>query len=52
MELYGIGPPRGVAVSPAVVPPVGARIGHVPGMDVDFLLVTYRPGGSSSGWAG
>lgn len=25
------------------------RLGHVPGTDVDFLLVTYAPGGSSSG---
>ncbi|WP_405727469.1 XRE family transcriptional regulator [Streptomyces sp. NBC_00028] len=24
------------------------RLGHVPGTEVDFLLVTYRPGGSSS----
>ncbi|MBX6768857.1 MAG: cupin domain-containing protein, partial [Actinomadura rubrobrunea] len=24
------------------------RLGHVPGTDVDFLLVTYAPGGSSS----
>ncbi|KAB1141540.1 cupin domain-containing protein [Streptomyces luteolifulvus] len=28
---------------------VWERLGHVPGTDVDFLLVTYRPGGSSSG---
>ncbi|WP_343243697.1 cupin domain-containing protein [Streptomyces sp. SID13726] len=27
---------------------VWERLGHVPGADVDFLLVTYRPGGSSS----
>ncbi|MFC8428747.1 helix-turn-helix domain-containing protein [Streptomyces sp. NPDC057253] len=27
---------------------VWERLGHVPGTDVDFLLVTYRPGGSSS----
>jgi transcriptional regulator with XRE-family HTH domain len=26
-----------------------ARLGHVPGTPVDFLLVTYAPGGSSSG---
>ncbi len=25
------------------------RLGHVPGVQVDFLLVTYAPGGSSSG---
>ncbi|MEU6040865.1 XRE family transcriptional regulator [Actinomadura sp. NPDC047616] len=25
------------------------RLGHVPGTNVDFLLVTYAPGGSSSG---
>jgi transcriptional regulator with XRE-family HTH domain len=25
------------------------RLGHVPGTDVDFLRVTYAPGGSSSG---
>jgi transcriptional regulator with XRE-family HTH domain/quercetin dioxygenase-like cupin family protein len=25
------------------------RLGHVPGMQVDFLLVTYAPGASSSG---
>ncbi|MBA2810539.1 helix-turn-helix transcriptional regulator [Streptomyces sp. KM273126] len=31
---------------------VWERLGHVPGMDVDFLLVTYRPGGSSSGSGG
>ncbi|WP_053852081.1 helix-turn-helix domain-containing protein [Streptomyces sp. NRRL B-24085] len=28
---------------------VWERLGHVPSTDVDFLLVTYRPGGSSSG---
>ncbi|MEU0194758.1 XRE family transcriptional regulator [Streptomyces afghaniensis] len=28
---------------------VWERLGRVPGADVDFLLVTYRPGGSSSG---
>lgn len=28
------------------------RLGHIPGTDVDFLLVTYRPGGSSSGSGG
>ncbi|MGK5691652.1 helix-turn-helix domain-containing protein [Streptomyces sp. URMC 128] len=28
---------------------VWERLGRVPGVDVDFLLVTYRPGGSSSG---
>ncbi|WP_330286350.1 helix-turn-helix domain-containing protein [Streptomyces sp. NBC_00576] len=28
------------------------RLGHVPGTDVDFLLVTYRPGGSSSSGGG
>jgi transcriptional regulator with XRE-family HTH domain len=28
---------------------VWERLGQVPGADVDFLLVTYRPGGSSSG---
>ncbi|ANS69465.1 transcriptional regulator [Streptomyces lincolnensis] len=27
---------------------VWERLGHVPGTDVGFLLVTYRPGGSSS----
>jgi transcriptional regulator with XRE-family HTH domain len=27
---------------------VWERLGHVPGTDTDFLLVTYRPGGSSS----
>jgi transcriptional regulator with XRE-family HTH domain len=27
---------------------VWERLGHVPGTDVDFLLVTYLPGGSSS----
>jgi transcriptional regulator with XRE-family HTH domain/quercetin dioxygenase-like cupin family protein len=27
---------------------VWERLGHVPGTDVDFLLVTYRPGGASS----
>ncbi|TLS48049.1 cupin domain-containing protein [Streptomyces montanus] len=27
---------------------VWERLGRVPGTDVDFLLVTYRPGGSSS----
>jgi transcriptional regulator with XRE-family HTH domain len=27
---------------------VWERLGHVPGVDVDFLLVTYRPGGSSA----
>ncbi|MHC3467712.1 helix-turn-helix domain-containing protein [Streptomyces sp. 7R007] len=31
---------------------VWERLGHVPGMDVDFLLVTYRPGGASSGSGG
>ncbi|MFJ9102257.1 helix-turn-helix domain-containing protein [Streptomyces sp. NPDC102405] len=31
---------------------VWERLGHVPGTDVDFLLVTYRPGGSSSGSGG
>ncbi|MEU6355471.1 XRE family transcriptional regulator [Streptomyces sp. NPDC047072] len=31
---------------------VWERLGHVPGTDVDFLLVTYRPGGSSSSSAG
>lgn len=25
------------------------RLGHIPGTQVDFLLVTYAPGGSSSG---
>ncbi|MET9390115.1 XRE family transcriptional regulator [Streptomyces sp. NPDC006624] len=28
---------------------VWERLGRVPGADVDFLLVTYRPGGVSSG---
>ncbi|MEU0106802.1 XRE family transcriptional regulator [Streptomyces sp. NPDC006251] len=28
---------------------VWERLGRVPGADVDFLLVTYRPGGASSG---
>ena len=28
------------------------RLGHVPGTDADFLLVTYRPGGSSSSSGG
>ncbi|WP_086564034.1 helix-turn-helix domain-containing protein [Streptomyces africanus] len=28
---------------------VWERLGRVPGADADFLLVTYRPGGSSSG---
>ncbi|MFB7930094.1 helix-turn-helix domain-containing protein [Streptomyces sp. NPDC056039] len=28
------------------------RLGRVPGADVDFLLVTYRPGGSSAGSGG
>ncbi|MEU2269043.1 cupin domain-containing protein [Streptomyces olindensis] len=28
---------------------VWERLGRVPGTDVDFLLVTYRPGGASSG---
>ncbi|MEU5891404.1 cupin domain-containing protein [Streptomyces sp. NPDC047461] len=27
---------------------VWERLGHVPGTDADFLLVTYRPGGSSA----
>jgi transcriptional regulator with XRE-family HTH domain len=31
---------------------VWERLGHVPGTDVDFLRVTYRPGGSSSGSGG
>ena len=31
---------------------VWERLGHVPGADVDFLLVTYRPGGASSGTGG
>ncbi|MGW3137741.1 helix-turn-helix domain-containing protein [Streptomyces sp. NPDC001139] len=31
---------------------VWERLGHVPGTDVDFLLVTYRPGGASSGSGG
>ncbi|MFI6851171.1 helix-turn-helix domain-containing protein [Streptomyces sp. NPDC050416] len=31
---------------------VWERLGRVPGVDVDFLLVTYRPGGSSSGSGG
>jgi transcriptional regulator with XRE-family HTH domain len=31
---------------------VWERLGHVPGADVDFLLVTYRPGGSSSSSGG
>jgi transcriptional regulator with XRE-family HTH domain len=31
---------------------VWERLGHVPGTDVDFLRVTYRPGGSSSGTGG
>ncbi|GAA2487160.1 helix-turn-helix domain-containing protein [Streptomyces longisporus] len=31
---------------------VWERLGHVPGSDVDFLLVTYRPGGSSSSSGG
>ncbi|MEV0219624.1 XRE family transcriptional regulator [Streptomyces sp. NPDC050704] len=31
---------------------VWERLGHVPGMEVDFLLVTYRPGGSSSSTGG
>jgi quercetin dioxygenase-like cupin family protein len=28
---------------------VWERLGRVPGAEADFLLVTYRPGGSSSG---
>ncbi|MFE9021249.1 helix-turn-helix domain-containing protein [Streptomyces sp. NPDC007808] len=31
---------------------VWERLGHVPGTDVDFLQVTYRPGGASSGSGG
>ncbi|MFI6011119.1 helix-turn-helix domain-containing protein [Streptomyces sp. NPDC051243] len=31
---------------------VWERLGHVPGADVDFLLVTYRPGGASSSSGG
>ncbi len=31
---------------------VWERLGHVPGTDVDFLRVTYRPGGSSSSGGG
>lgn len=31
---------------------VWERLGHVPGTDVDFLRVTYRPGGSSAGSGG
>ncbi|MCX5062942.1 MULTISPECIES: helix-turn-helix domain-containing protein [unclassified Streptomyces] len=31
---------------------VWERLGHVPGADVDFLQVTYRPGGSSSSSGG
>ncbi|GGN59002.1 aldehyde dehydrogenase [Streptomyces albiflavescens] len=31
---------------------VWERLGHVPGTDVDFLLVTYRPGGTSSSSGG
>jgi quercetin dioxygenase-like cupin family protein len=31
---------------------VWERLGRVPGTDVDFLLVTYRPGGCSSGSGG
>ncbi|MDN3025512.1 XRE family transcriptional regulator [Streptomyces sp. S.PB5] len=31
---------------------VWERLGHIPGTDVDFLLVTYRPGGSSAGSGG
>lgn len=31
---------------------VWERLGHVPGPDVDFLLVTYRPGGASSSSGG
>jgi len=31
---------------------VWERLGRVPGIDVDFLLVTYRPGGSSSSSGG
>ncbi|MFI1393703.1 helix-turn-helix domain-containing protein [Streptomyces sp. NPDC020681] len=31
---------------------VWQRLGHVPGTEVDFLLVTYRPGGSSSSAGG
>jgi transcriptional regulator with XRE-family HTH domain len=31
---------------------VWERLGHVPGTHVDFLLVTYRPGGSSSSSGG
>ncbi|MGI5379691.1 helix-turn-helix domain-containing protein [Streptomyces sp. CA-251387] len=31
---------------------VWERLGHVPGIDVDFLLVTYRPGGASSSSGG
>ncbi|MFI6805141.1 helix-turn-helix domain-containing protein [Streptomyces luteogriseus] len=31
---------------------VWERLGRVPGAEVDFLLVTYRPGGSSSGSGG
>ncbi|MGC5567709.1 cupin domain-containing protein [Streptomyces sp. FR-108] len=31
---------------------VWERLGRLPGVDVDFLLVTYRPGGASSGTGG
>ncbi|GHC99399.1 transcriptional regulator [Streptomyces violarus] len=31
---------------------VWERLGRVPGAEVDFLLVTYRPGGSSAGSGG
>ncbi|WP_326758323.1 cupin domain-containing protein [Streptomyces phaeochromogenes] len=31
---------------------VWERLGHVPGADVDFLRVTYRPGGTSSSAGG
>jgi transcriptional regulator with XRE-family HTH domain len=47
--LVGAGGREAIELDSAVV---WERLGHVPGTDVDFLLVTYRPGGSSSSGGG
>ncbi|MEU0385272.1 helix-turn-helix domain-containing protein [Streptomyces chartreusis] len=47
--LVGVGERETLELDSGVV---WERLGRVPGTDVDFLLVTYRPGGSSSGSGG
>ena len=58
-QLRVVGPDRDRAVGPLVPPPdrelltldsgvTWERLGQLPGVHIDFLLITYQPGGTSS----